>query len=859
MGVDPMMDEPEARRARTGKSVTVGRGPFRIRTAVFSGLVRGLLALGILMLTDDFFGYPALAVEATEGFDLRLPDVSVGRFDYVNAAIPLSLALLVLTLYAAAISIFHVRARRMWNEHFEEQNRTIRETQARVERANLFLAADRQLLIAWNGPRGEPEFEGDSGLVVETITPHRILAFGEWLNPDDARRLDQKVLQLRSEGTAFLEQVRSLRGDYVEIDGRPVAGRAVMAIRIATGERLALARMLDEKNALEQAQNQLRTVLEAIPQPVWLRDRAGRLGWVNSAYALAVDAPGPDVVLSTQTEILDSDDRAAIRKTQAHQGRYQGSVTAIFAGQRRKVDVVEVTGPEGGGGFALDISELDATRKALERQMEAHVRTLDELPTAVAIFDRQQRLTYSNRAFADLFALDVNFLATQPTNGELLDHLRAKGRLPEEPDFREWKASQLAQYAATETSEHGWRLPNGRSLRVVITPNPQGGVTYLFEDETERFTLETSYDQLKNTQWETLMALSEGVGVFGSDGCLQLSNPAFGRMWGIAPEKLQGRPHVEEVGAARTKGDAETWRMISQIVCSLAEARDDQQFEAATADGRLLMVTTTPLPDRATLVTVTDVTDTVEAEKRLREHNEALKQAARLRTDFIKSVSFELRSPLTSVVGLAQALAGGVAGELTPRQLTYAQDLSRAADAVLALTADILDLAGVETGGGVELVREDFDLAEAIQEAMEGLKDRLGDAKVRLALNLQSGITSINADPKRFRHIVFNLLANAVSFSAPGDTVRLAVRREGGSGNADDPKAQGIAIEVTDTGQGPGIASTPDEANGVPNVEREHGLRYSLAKALVQLHGGRIEVKDDPRGGHVTTVFLPVA
>ncbi len=532
---------------------------------------------------------------------------------------------------------------------------------------------------------------------------------------------------------------RSLRGDYLEIEGRPIAGRAVMALKVATGERLTLARMMDEKSALEAAQGQLRTVLEAIPQPVWLRDQAGRLGWVNTAYAQAVDLPGPEAVLSRQTEILDSDDRAAIRQTQARQGRYHGSITAIFAGQRRKVDVVEVTGPEGGGGFALDMSELEATRLALERQMEAHVRTLDELPTAVAIFDQHQRLSYSNRAFADLFALDVGFLQAQPSNGAVLDQLRARGRLPEGSDYREWKAQLLSQYSSTETSEQGWQLPNGRSLRVVISPNPQGGLTYLFEDETERFTLATSYEELKNTQWETLMALSEGVAVFGSDGCLQLSNPAFAQIWGLEPEVLQGRPHVETVGAAIGKLPPGAWRRISEIVCSLMEARDDEQFNIATLDGRTLTLATSPLPDRATLVTVTDVTDTVQAENRLREHNEALRQAARLRTDFIKSVSFELRSPLTSVVGLAQALAGGVAGELTPKQLAYAQDLSRAADAVLALTSDILDLAGVESGG-VEIEKVPVDLGTAIAEATEGLKDRLGDAKIRLALNLQAGL-----------------------------------------------------------------------------------------------------------------------
>lgn len=806
-------------------------------------MLHGLLASTCL---SGWLAAPVLAQDAGESFQLRLPGLGQDTFGLMQSALPFGVALLVVTIYAAAISLWHIRARRLWNEHFEDQSRTIRDAQARMERSALFLTTDKRLLIAWNGPRGEPEFEGEPGIVVESTNPLRVLAFSDWLPDTEARQLEAHLMQLRSEGTAFSMNVRSLRGDYLEIEGRPIAGRAVMALKVATGERLALARMMDENIALESAQAQLRTVLEAIPQPIWLRDRAGKLGWVNMAYAQAVDLPGPEAVLSRQLEILDSDDRAAIRQTQMRQGRYHGSVTAIFAGQRRKVDVVEVAGPQGGGGVALDMSELEATRLALERQMEAHVRTLDELPTAVAIFDQQQRLTYSNRAFVDLFALDRAFLNGQPSNSAVLDQLRARGRLPEASDYREWKASLLAQYAASETAEYGWQLPNGRSLRVVISPNPQGGLTYLFEDETERFTLATSYEELKTTQWETLMALSEGVGVFGSDGCLQLSNPAFAALWGLEPDALQGRPHVETVGAAISKLPPGGWRRISEIVCSLLEARDDEQFNVVTLDGRTLTVAIAPLPDRATLVTVTDVTDTVEAENRLREHNEALRQAARLRTDFLKSVSFELRSPLTSVVGLAQALAGGVAGELTERQLAYAQDLSRAADAVLALTSDILDLAGVESGG-VELAKAPVDLGTAIAEATEGLKDRLGDARIRLAINLQAGLPAIMADPKRFRHIVFNLLANALAFAQAGETVRLAVRRAEG----------GIQLEVTDSGRNPGLSAVPGAGPVLPGIERDQGLRFSLAKALVALHGGRIDIQDNPAGGHVTVVYLP--
>jgi signal transduction histidine kinase len=778
-----------------------------------------------------------------EGFNLRL---SPAKFDLAHTALPLSLALIAITVYAAVISILHVRTRRQWNDHFEEMNRTTRDAQARAERTSLFLTADKQVLIAWGGPDGGAEFDGDPGLIVETTSPQRILSFSEWLAPEEARDLERHVHQLRSEGQAFSIDLRSLRGDLVEISGKPVAGRAVMAIRLVTGERLALARMQDEKFALEMAQKQLKSVLEALPQPVWLRDRAGKLGWVNAAYAQAVDASDPQLALQRQAEFLDSDDRALIRNAQAQQGRYRGAVTAIVAGQRRKVDVIEVAGPEGGGGMALDLSELEAARYALERQSEAHVRTLDELPTAVAIFDRRQQLTYSNRAFRDLFALDQVYLAGQPTNSELLDRLRSNGRLPEEPDYKAWKAGLLAQYASTESLQDGWNLPNGRALRVVISPNPQGGITYLFEDETERFTLATSYDQLKNMQWETLMALSEGVGVFGSDGLLQLSNPAFSRLWGIAPEALQGHPHVEELGRACRSCLGTVWREIVTVVCSLGEDRIEKRLEAITSDGRVLAIATTPLPDGATLVTASDVTDTVEAERRLREHNEALRQAARLRTDFIRSVSFELRSPLTSVVGLSQALAEGVAGPLTPKQAAYAQDIGRASDAVLALTSDILDLADVE-GGPIEITRENVEIARAIQEAAEGLKDRLGEAKIRLAVNIANGISTIRADGTRLRHIMFNLLANAVSYSQAGDTVRLAVRREGAN----------IVIEAHDSGHGDGL--TGPQGSAAQGVERENGLRFSLAKALVLLHGGTIGIRDDARGGQITTVTLPEA
>ncbi|MGL5447042.1 MAG: sensor histidine kinase, partial [Rhabdaerophilum sp.] len=136
-----------------------------------------------------------------------------------------------------------------------------------------------------------------------------------------------------------------------------------------------------------------------------------------------------------------------------------------------------------------------------------------------------------------------------------------------------------------------------------------------------------------------------------------------------------------------------------------------------------------------------------------------------------------------------------------------------------------------------------IDMARAIQDAMEGLKDRIGDAKVRIAINMSSGFPAIVADPKRMTHILFNLIANAISYSVTGDTVRLQVRRE----------KQSTIIEVSDSARVPGLG----DMSGMPNVERQNALRYSMARALVHLHSGSISLADEPRGGQVTIVTLP--
>src|SRR5581483_7704246 len=155
--------------------------------------------------------------------------------------------------------------------------------------------------------------------------------------------------------------------------------------------------------------------------------------------------------------------------------------------------------------------------------------------------------SFYNAAYRSLWDLDTAFLDQGPTDSSVLDQLRAARQLPDEPDFRQWKASLHEAYQALEAKEHLWHLPGGRTMRVVTTPNPEGGVIYLFDDVTERLDLERRYDALIRVQGETLDNLAEAVAVFGSDGRLRLHNPAFVRMWRLNLKVLAERPHIESV------------------------------------------------------------------------------------------------------------------------------------------------------------------------------------------------------------------------------------------------------------------------------------------------------------------------
>ncbi len=760
--------------------------------------------------------------------------------------------LLGLAIFSAVTALLHLRERHRWEKRERALAAELSDLRARTDRAEVLFAAEPQAVVSWAGRDSEPAIEGDLNILAEGTPSRRILAFGSWLGPGDAQLFDAVVDRLKASGEGFRRVLRTTGGRFVEAEGRVSGGRAVLRLREVTGDRNALLEAEASLTATKAELNAVRSMLDSIPQPVWVRDKLGRLAWVNSAYARGVEVDSGAAAVERGLELLE---RAAREEASRQRGAgrvYSGRIPTVVAGHRRVLDVVEMPGEVGSAGVATDVSELENLRADLERQAAAHAETLDQLPTAVAIFDAGQRLVFHNAAYRKLWSLDAGYLEARPSDGEILDRLRNERRLPEQADFRAWKSGVLAGYTTVEPLEQWWYLPDGRTLRVVMNPNPQGGVTYLFDDVSERFLLESRYNALIGVQGETLDSLKEGVAVFATDGRLKLTNPAFAGLWKLSPDMLRAQPHVDEIVklCSVSAPNADIWAEIRGSIVGVHDVRRGWSCRMQRRDGSVVDCAMAPLPDGATLLTFTDVTASVNVERALTDKNEALTKASRLRDDFVHHVSYELRSPLTNIIGFMQLLRDETVGPLNDRQREYAGHIMRSSTALVAIVNDILDLATIDNGQ-MALTLEAVDIRETIAAAAVGIEDRLAESNITLAVDAPDGIGTFIADGKRVRQVLFNLLSNAVGFSAPGQTVKLAVAKT----------QRDVVFSVRDEGRGipPEVVTKVFErfeSHALGSRHRGVGLGLAIVRSFVELHGGRVKLDSAPgRGTTVTCIF----
>jgi signal transduction histidine kinase len=221
------------------------------------------------------------------------------------------------------------------------------------------------------------------------------------------------------------------------------------------------------------------------------------------------------------------------------------------------------------------------------------------------------------------------------------------------------------------------------------------------------------------------------------------------------------------------------------------------------------------------------------------------------KTRFLARMSHELRTPLNAIIGFSEVLARRSFGELNPKQAEYVGDVVDSGRHLLALVDDILDVAKVETGT-VELGLGPVEMARLLSGSLALFEEQAGRHRVTLHLDAGPELGTIEADARKLKQVMFNLLANALRFTPAGGHVIVEARRVG----------ERVHVRVSDTG--PGIAPEDREAifeefrQGTSGAQGGTGLGLPLARRLVELHGGRLGVESEVGAGSTFTAELPV-
>ena len=722
-----------------------------------------------------------------------------------------------------------------------------------LDRTGALLDADDQRTVVWDTSVAEPQvFGGLPERVGAPVERSAFLTFRTWLASESAISLEAAADKLRRHGEGFQMALRTNGGALVEATGRTSGRRAVLRLRELTGERRSFAELKEQAVFVIGEVAALRALADLIPIPLWRRNRVGRLIWVNAAYVRAVDAASQESVLTAGIELLSSRTRDAIREAHRAGHAFRESAVAVAAGVRRQFEILDAVTEDGTIGAAIDVSEVETVAEKLRQLTESNARAFDQLAAGVAVFGKDSRVLFHNAAFRAIWGLSEVWLTSAPDEGAVLDQLRADRKLPEQSNYRDWRAKHLAAYRSSEAREDLWHLPDGRTLRVVALPNADGGMTYIYENVTQEIMLESRLTALSQLQGETLDHLSEAVAVFGTDARLRLFNPVFADIWRLSPTHLRAEPHISEIIAdCRAIHSGKAWDEIRAAVTDI-DHDEDVTGRMERPDGSVIDYATVALPEGMTMLTFVDVTDSARFERILKERNEALEAADRLKSDFIQHVSYELRSPLQNIIGQAELIAAQTFGKLNAKQREYMDDIMGSSRELSALINDILHLATIDAGI-VSLDIRETDIADIVASSVEELGHRLAEQKIALKIVIAPDIGAFHVDPQRVRQILFNLVSNAIKFSNAGGNIHVSAVKEGSD----------VVFTVADDGVGIPKEMVPRlferfEGYAPPGRRSGAGVALSVVKSLVELHGGDVAIRSEEGKGTTVTVRLPI-
>jgi signal transduction histidine kinase len=686
--------------------------------------------------------------------------------------------------------------------------------------------------------------------------------------PSDGKNLLELIAKLKQgEQESFIIPCKAKRDDKVQhlqafgnrIDDNDGQIKGVVVWFYDVTQYVEEIQKLTSQNArvTNEAKNYI-NIFNALPIPVWLRNKDFSIRHFNLVYSQVVNKNAVEMKDGAEVPDLDENLRSMSQIALKNNRTLHMKKHMVVNGERRFFEISECAVPNGDEiiGYATDITNQEKIEKEIGRHISAQADLLESSSSAMAIYGQDTRLRFYNNAFVQLWGFSDAFLNTRPTYGEVLESLREKRMLPEQADYKNFRNQQIQLFKDLMTTHNEFfYLPDGKALRVIVIPHALGGLLFAYEDMTDRFAMERSYNTLIAVQRETLDNLREGVAVFGRDGIIKLYNPTYAQMWPHEIPLLEGRPHSKDLLEASKPlfNYGDDWEGFKEYWAARPDTKHPIVKRTERTDGRVIEKLVVTLPDGDFFISYEDITASILAERSLTERNQALEEADKLKTQFLANVSYELRTPLTSILGFSEVLESNQFGKLTKQQQDYVKGIHESSNQLMLLINDILDLASIEAGYMVLDARE-FNVYALLNSVNNSVKERCKAAGIKLSLKCSEDIGTIVGDEKRVRHIMFNIVGNSIKFTERGGNIVIG---------AEDGEKGEVLIWVEDSGIGIDKSEKSKvfdrffKSSAAQSMNKTGtGLGLSVVKNIVELHGGTVKLESkEGEGTKVTCSF----
>lgn len=734
--------------------------------------------------------------------------------------------------------------------------------------------------IAWNSNN---EYIGSSKKFREELsikaTPNIFVSdVLATLEEEDGKELLLQINKMKKTGIPFSVMVKPVKCDLkIKISGTRAVVSGVETLLLwcsdITNTYSRISTLEQKLFESEEISSKLNEILDNLPIPVWTRDRNLKISYCNKKYAESVDL-SQDKVLRNNTPLIPGTlfgQGHSLAENAKKCNRDQSiSQFAIINGSRKKLTVSEKHASNGSFiGFAQDITEEDNLASNIDRIITANYDVLDNLSTAIAIFGENTRLLFFNSAYQKLMKLETVWLHAKPTYAEVLDECRNNRQTAEHADFQAFKKNELAMFTSvTSPVQELVHLPSGKTLRRLTAPYPLGGLLFVYEDVTDSLALQRKNNTLLAVQKETIDHLHEGIIVYGSNNRVKISNNSVLKIWDIqgkTTDEIKGMHISDILEQIKDKIDyGDNWKEFKENAISNLTDRVPKTGRLMKKDDSVVLFSYIPLPDGAHMLSYIDITDTCVVEKAIMEKNMALKEAQKVRYEFVSGISTELKEPINCLIGFTELLAHEYYGTLNEKQKEYCKYILDSSNQLYQLINNMLEMVVVDVGSE-HLEFSTFVVKDAINEVVSIVEKRAKDKSITIETYFENPAVQMKGDRKRIKQFLFNLLINAIQASPVSGKIEVRAVIENEKNIKIIVKDERV-IQANTNSNGNNTykvglkrrqINSPVIKAHIRRILESKAASMILVRSLIEQHGGTLNINTDTEGDSYVICTLP--